>query len=88
MTAEVEVVRNPRARRMKLAFDPASGRVRLVLPRRANLDAGLAWVAGHAEWIADQRAKLPQARPFAPAAVVPVAGNDLTLDWREAAPRT
>ncbi len=88
MTAEVEVVRNPRARRMKLAFDPASGRVRLVLPRRANLDAGLAWVAGHEGWIAAQRAKLPQARPFAPGAIVPVAGDDLILDWQEAAPRT
>lgn len=84
----MEVVRNPRARRMKLAFDPASGRVRLVLPRRASLDAGLAWAADHRGWIDTQRAKLPPARPFAPGAVVPVAGTDLTLVWQEGAART
>ena len=84
----VEVVRNARARRMKLAFDPASGRVRLVLPRRASLNAGLAWVADHGDWIAAQRAKLPQPRPFVPGAVIPFAGEDLTLEWCETAPRT
>jgi predicted metal-dependent hydrolase len=88
MSGDVEIVRNARARRMKLAFDPASGRVRLVLPRRASLDAGLAWVAGHREWIETQRAKLPHARPFEPGAVIPLAGNDVTLTWREGALRT
>ena len=88
MTPNIEVVRNVRARRMKLAFDPASGRVRLVLPRRANLDAGLAWAAEHGAWIATQQAKLPQARPFVPGATIPLAGNDVTLVWREGAPRS
>lgn len=85
---EVEVVRHPRARRMKLAFDPASGRVRLVLPTRTKLAAGLAWVDGHRDWIAEQRARLPEGRPFVPGAVVPVGGQDLTLDWQQTAPRT
>ncbi|WP_326523891.1 M48 family metallopeptidase [Sphingomonas sp.] len=72
---------------MKLAFDPASGRVRLVLPRRASLDAGLAWAAEHRPWIEAQKAKLPAARPFEPGAAIPVAGEEVTLVWREAAPR-
>ena len=88
MTPDIDVVRNARARRMKLAFDPANGRVRLVLPRRASLGAGLSWAAEHAAWIAEQRAKLPAARPFVPGAVVPVAGDELTLLWCADASRT
>ena len=88
MTPEVEVVRNPRARRMKLAFDPASGRVRLVLPKRASLDAGLRWVSEHRAWIDAQRARLPAATPFTPGTRIPVAGEDRLLVWRERAPRT
>lgn len=84
----VDVVRNAQARRMKLAFDPVSGRVRLVLPRRASLRAGLAWVAEHGAWIAAQRAKLPQPRPFVPGATIPFAGDTVTLVWQADAPRT
>ncbi|WP_179640915.1 SprT family zinc-dependent metalloprotease [Sphingomonas guangdongensis] len=73
---------------MKLAVDPASGRVRLVLPRRAKLADALAWADGHQAWIAAQRARLPEARPFVPGAVVPVAGEPLTLVWRTGAART
>lgn len=86
--ADVEVVRHPRARRMKLAFDPASGRVRLVLPTRAKLAAGLAWVEQHRDWIAEQRAKLPAGRPFVPGAAVPIGDVDVMLAWDEAGPRS
>lgn len=84
----IEVVRHPRARRMKLAFDPSSGRVRLVLPSRARLAAGLAWVDGHRDWIAEQRAKLPSAHPFVPDAILPINGADTVIEWRADAPRT
>lgn len=86
--ADVDVVRHPRARRMKLAFDPTSGRVRLVLPTRAKLATGLAWVEQQRAWIADQQAKLPEGRPFVPGAIVPVGGEDIELTWDEAAPRS
>lgn len=85
---DIDVVRNPRARRMKLAFDPTSGRVRLVLPRRASRKAGLDWAGGHGAWIATQRAKLPEARPFVPGATIPLAGREVTLVHDVAAPRT
>ncbi len=86
--APIDVVRNPRARRMKLAFDPTSGRVRLVLPRRASLKAGLDWAAEHRAWIETQRAKLPEPRPFEPGATIPLMGRDVTLAWGDDAPRT
>ncbi len=86
--AAVEVVRHPRARRMKLAFDPASGRVRLVLPQRAKLAAGLAWVEQHREWIAAQREKLPEGRPFVPGATIPLGGDDVMLAWDPTGSRT
>lgn len=79
----LEVVRHPRARRSRLSIDPATGRVRLVVPKRAALKPALAWAAGKADWLAAQRAALPRARPFAPGAVLPVADESLTIDWRE-----
>ena len=90
MTAhpDIEVVRHPRARRARLSVDPASGRVRLTLPRRAALAAALAWAQEKTDWIATQRAKLPQARPFVPGARVPLGDAELVIDWSEDRPRT
>lgn len=88
MSGELEVVRNARARRARLSVDSASGRVRLVLPTRAPLKPALAWAEGKADWIAEQRARLPQPRPFAPGAVIPFGDRTLTIAWDEAAPRT
>jgi predicted metal-dependent hydrolase len=73
---------------MKLSFDPTSGRARLTLPRRAPLKAALEWAEGKAEWLAQQRARLPDARPFAPGTVLPVADETLTITWSEGNRRT
>ena len=87
MTGEIQVVRHPRARRMRLSLDPASGRARLTLPPRASLKAGLRWAAEQQHWIAAQRARLPQAVPFAPGTVIPVRGVPVTIDWAAGRPR-
>lgn len=79
--ATFDIVRSARARRTRLAVDPASGRVRLVVPRRVPVKSAVAWADQHAEWIAAQRARLPAARPFAPGAVIPLDGADVTLRW-------
>lgn len=79
----IEVVRHAQARRVKLGFDPATGRVRLTLPRRASLKAALAWAEGQGDWIAAQRARLGEARPFLPGLDLCVADERLVLDWRE-----
>jgi predicted metal-dependent hydrolase len=87
VSGEIDVVRHPRARRMRLSVDPASGRTRLTLPPRAPLKAGMRWAAEQQAWIAAQRARLPQAVPFVPGARVPLRGRPVTIDWDEARPR-
>ena len=82
MSDPFEVVRHPTARRVRLSIDPASGRARLVLPRRAALKPALAWARGKTEWIAEQQARLPVARPYAPGMVLTVADRPLTIDWQ------
>lgn len=88
MTSGIEVVRNARARRARLSVDSATGRVRLVLPLRAPLQKALAWAEDKAGWIAEQRARLPQARPFAPGSTIPFGEGILTIVWEPSAPRT
>nr|WP_221234494.1 YgjP-like metallopeptidase domain-containing protein [Sphingomonas aerophila] len=62
-----------------MSLDPATGRARLVVPRRAALKAAVAWAEGKADWLEQQRARLPAARPFVSGAVLPVADEALTI---------
>lgn len=87
MSGEIDIVRNARARRVRLTIDPTSGRARLTLPRRAALTSALRWAEQQAAWIAAQRARLPQARPFAPGAAIPFCGAELMIDWAPEHPR-
>lgn len=87
MSGDLQIVRNARSRRAKLSIDPASGRVRLTLPPRAPLKAALRWASEHQEWIDRQRARLPQARPFVPGAILPFDDAELEIAWDEQAPR-
>jgi hypothetical protein len=77
----VEVVRNARARTMRLAIDPRSGKVRLTLPPRASLKKALAWAEEQRGWIERQRARLPEGRPFAPGARIPIRGEEVEIVW-------
>lgn len=86
--SEVEVVRHARARRMRLAVDPRSGRVRLTLPPRASLQKGLAWAHEQHAWIATQRAALPEGRPFAPGARFPLGDGEIEIVWPAGSART
>ncbi len=81
MSEPFEVVRHPTARRIRLSLDPASGVARLVVPKRAALKPALAWAQGKADWIAEQRARLPQPRPYAPGMTLTVADVPLTIAW-------
>jgi predicted metal-dependent hydrolase len=83
-----EVVRHARARTLRLSLDPVTGRARLTIPRRAALAPALAWAEGKRDWLAQQRAALPEPRPFAPGAVLPVAGEALTIRWSPGPRRT
>lgn len=83
----LEIVRHPRARRTRLSVDPTTGQVRLTLPPRMSEAAGLRWAEGHRAWIAAQRARLPQPRPFVDGALIPFGDGELRIDWRAEAPR-
>ena len=86
--SDVEVVRHARARRMRLAVDPRSGRVRLTLPPRASLQKGLAWAHEQHAWIATQRAALPEGRPFAPGEYFPFSDREIEIVWLAGSLRT
>jgi predicted metal-dependent hydrolase len=73
---------------MRLSVDPASGRVRLTIPPRASLKQAMAWANDHRGWIDAQRAKLPEGRPFAPGAVIPIEDEDVVIDWSPERSRT
>jgi len=87
VTAEIDIVRHARARRVRLTVDPTSGRARLTLPKRAALKPALKWAEQQAAWLAMQRARLPEGRPFAPGATLPYRGETVTIDWRADRPR-
>lgn len=86
--SDLDVVRHPRARGYRLSVDPRTGRARLTLPKRGRLADALAWAETKRGWIAEQRARLPQPRPFVPGAELPFDDGTLTLLWEPAAPRT
>ena len=58
---EVQRVRNPRARRLKLSVDERGAR--LTLPMRASLVSGERFLAEHREWLAAQLAHYAEAAP-------------------------
>jgi predicted metal-dependent hydrolase len=72
--ARVEWRRNSRARRVSLRIDPSGGSVVVTLPTRATRKAGMALLMGHADWVSDRLAALPEAIPFIDGAMVPICG--------------
>ena len=76
------------ARRFRLRFDEASGRLKLTCPARASRRTALTWAADQRLWIDAQLARAEPAQPFVPGAVVPIAGRDVCLRWSPTAPRT
>lgn len=81
---QVQRVRNPRARRLKLSVDERGAR--LTLPPRASLVSGERFLAQHREWLASQLAHYADAS--APAlqrdqtATLPLRGGLLPLHWQ------
>jgi len=77
----LEVIRHPRARRMRLAIDPRDGKVRLTIPPRASLAKAMQWVGEQQAWISAQRERLPGGRPFVAGAEIPFGDGKLTIVW-------
>ncbi|HET6609611.1 MAG TPA: SprT family zinc-dependent metalloprotease [Rhodopila sp.] len=66
--------RNRRARRISLRIDPTGGAVVVTLPMRASRKAGMALLMGHADWVSDRLAALPEAVALTDGAMVPICG--------------
>ena len=72
---EVRVRLNPRARRMIVKVNPATGEVSVTAPSRRGLAHALDFARGEKEWIAGQLAKAPGPVLMAPGAVIPFRGT-------------
>jgi predicted metal-dependent hydrolase len=82
---DIERVRDPRARRLKLSV--GEGGVRLTLPRAASLREAQAFLALHVDWLATQLARQPrvEAMPLVPGRIdaLPLRGESIPLRWDE-----
>jgi predicted metal-dependent hydrolase len=72
---EVRVRLNPRARRMIVKVNPATGEVSVTAPTRRGLSAALDFARGEREWIAGQIAKAPGPVPLCTGATIPFLGR-------------
>ncbi len=74
--------RDARARRMLLRVMPRDGTVVLVLPKRAGLAAGQAFMQEQAGWILARQAERPQAEPWQDGGHLPLLGERLPIRHR------
>jgi len=72
---EVRVRLNPRARRMIVKVNPATGEISVTAPSRRGLAHALDFARGEKDWIAGQIAKAPGPVLMAPGAVIPFGGK-------------
>lgn len=82
---EIQRVRNPRARRLRLSVDERGAR--LTLPTRASLVSGERFLSEHRTWLAEQLERytlegLPTLQRGVTAAL-PLRGTDIPLRWEE-----
>jgi predicted metal-dependent hydrolase len=72
---------------MRLVVDPRDGAVKLTLPARANLAAGVRWAESKRDWIEATIAALPAPAPLADGMIVPFEDGDYRLCWQAGAAR-
>lgn len=76
------------AKRLRLRFDEASGRLKLTCPWRTSRRAALSWALDQRGWIETQLARAEPALPFEAGAVIPVEGEEVQIVWDPKAPRS
>ena len=72
---EVRVRLNPRARRMIVKVNPATGEISVTAPSRRGVAHALDFARGEKEWIAGQLAKAPGPVLMTPGATIPFRGK-------------
>jgi hypothetical protein len=83
-TIEVQRVRDPRARRLKLSVDERGAR--LTVPLRASLASGERFLDGHRDWLASQLVHYAAALPGLERGVtafLPLRDAQLPVVWRD-----
>jgi predicted metal-dependent hydrolase len=88
LPAPIQIRQLKSARRLRLRFDEATGTLKLTCPWRTSRRAALAWALDQREWIDAQLARSGPAEPFAPAATIPLEGEEVRIAWNAAWPRT
>jgi len=83
---EIRPLRN--ARRFRLRFDGASGKLKLTCPLRTSRRSALAWALDQRDWIDAQLARAEPSEPFEPDSVIPIEGQDIRIVWDPTALRT
>jgi len=68
-----------RARRISVKVDPTKAQVILTAPPRAGIEEAVRFAGSQIRWIEQRLARVPDAQPFIPGAVIPVEGRELTL---------
>lgn len=82
---EIRALRS--ARRLRLRFDEAEGKLKLTCPWRTSRRSALAWVLDQREWIETQLARAEPPEPFVAGASIPFEGRDVRIAWNEDWPR-
>jgi predicted metal-dependent hydrolase len=88
LPAPIEIRRVKAARRLKLRFDEATGKLKLTCPWRTSRRTALAWAIDQREWIEAQLARAQPPEPLVPGAVIPLEGRDILIVWQESWPRS
>jgi len=84
----IEIRRLKSARRLRLRFDEATGRLKLTCPFSTSRRAALTWALDQRDWIEMQLVRAKPGEPFAPGAVIPIEGKPVRIVWEPRAPRT
>lgn len=82
---EIRALRS--ARRLRLRFDEAEGKLKLTCPWRTSRRAAIAWALDQRDWIEAQIARAEPLEPFVAGALIPLEGRDIRIAWNEDWPR-
>lgn len=83
----IEIRRLKAARRLRLRFDEAQGKLKLTCPWRTSRRAALSWALDQRDWIEAQLARAEPPEPFIDGASIPFEGREIRIIWRESGPR-
>ena len=83
----VHVHVHPRAKLLRLRYDPVADALKLVVPPRASMRSARAWTLAQTDWIRRQIAQAPAPSWVAPAVAIPWDGATLLIDWAADRPR-